>query len=57
MYLPRINAGFVVQQQAASYHQEVLADDSKRQAMLTAAGEWLQRPAILSVLDNMEFSL
>ena len=57
MYLPRINAGFVVQQQAASYHQEVLADDSKRQAMLTAASEWLQRPAILSVVNNMEFSL
>jgi hypothetical protein len=25
--------------------------------MLTAASEWLQRPAILSVLNNMEFSL
>lgn len=57
VYLPGVHGGFVVQQSEPSYHQRVLQDANQVNKYRRRAEQWLSRPAIRPLIDNITFTV
>jgi glycosyltransferase involved in cell wall biosynthesis len=54
-YVPEVHGGFVVQQARPSYHQQFLADQTRRMELFNESAKWLHRPAIAPYVNDIEF--
>jgi glycosyltransferase involved in cell wall biosynthesis len=57
IYVPEVFGGFTVEQERPSYHQQVFADEARRQQLFIQVKLWIERPAVAQLVGGVEFSI